>query len=187
MWNWIAPLIPRRQWPDLLRMAALGAVVAGCYGAAHDQVTFGISPEYFTEAKFVQFAWADLGMGPRRFAAAVGFLASWWVGAVAGWLLGRLALPRMDRCAAWSRVRRGFGVTLGGAVLGGVAGAMWGAGLVDSPALEDWRWLERELDVTDLGAFVRVACIHDGGYLGALLGFVVAAWRTIRGASNRPV
>ena len=48
----------------MLGIAALGAVLAGCYGALHDQISYTISPEYFTKVKFEQFRYADFGWPP---------------------------------------------------------------------------------------------------------------------------
>ena len=39
----------------MLGVAAVGSVLAGVYGIFHDQVTYAISPEYFTKLKFDQF------------------------------------------------------------------------------------------------------------------------------------
>src|SRR5437773_893001 len=90
---------PRRLlWPTL-RLALLGAAIAGAYGAVHDQVSYTISPEYFTKVKFHQFAYADFGWPPRVFAAEVGFLASSLVGLIAGWLLARLGLAELSLSA----------------------------------------------------------------------------------------
>ena len=45
--NIFYPVIPHRRLPAMLGIAALGAVLAGCYGALHDQISYTISPEYF--------------------------------------------------------------------------------------------------------------------------------------------
>jgi hypothetical protein len=70
------PNIPARQWLAVIRMAVLGAVCAGIYGVLHDQISFTISPEYFTKVKFRQFGYADFGGPPRVFAGEIGFLAT---------------------------------------------------------------------------------------------------------------
>jgi hypothetical protein len=44
--------------------------------------------------------------------------------------------------------------------------------------------VQRELDIEQLDAFVRVACIHNGSYAGAFTGFVIAAVLIVR-ASRR--
>jgi hypothetical protein len=66
--NLLYPRFPANRLPAMTRIALLGAVVAGGYGAAHDQASYAISPEYFTKLKFRQFAYADFGWppGPSR-------------------------------------------------------------------------------------------------------------------------
>ena len=64
-------LIPRISLVDLpwmLGVAAAGSLLAGLYGIGHDQLTYSISPEYFTKMKFEQFHYADFGFGNRVFA-----------------------------------------------------------------------------------------------------------------------
>jgi hypothetical protein len=43
--NWLYPRFPVSRWPVMIRTALMGAVLAGGYGAAHDQVSFAISEE----------------------------------------------------------------------------------------------------------------------------------------------
>src|SRR5438105_3464978 len=93
--NIFYPIIPRRRWIGILKISALGAVLAGFYGAIHDQLSYTISPEYFTKMKFIQFSYADFGWPQRVFASEVGFLASWWVGGIGGWILARFGLDEL--------------------------------------------------------------------------------------------
>lgn len=90
--NLIYPRLPPGAVRVLLALAWRGALIAGLYGIVHDQLTYTLSPEYFTLLKFRQFAWADFGGPPRLLVAEIGFLATWWVGALAGWLIGRVTV-----------------------------------------------------------------------------------------------
>ena len=58
-------------------ISLVGALVGGIYGIVHDQVTYTISPEYFTKMKFNQFYYANYGFSDRIFAGTIGFLATW--------------------------------------------------------------------------------------------------------------
>ena len=49
----------------MLGYAVVGALIAGVYGVFHDQITYSISPEYFTRLKFLQFHYADFGFPAR--------------------------------------------------------------------------------------------------------------------------
>ena len=89
----------------MARMALLGAAIAGPYGALHDQISYIISPEYFTKMKFRQFSYADFGWPDRVFAAEVGFLATSWVGLFGGWFVARAGLAGMPKGMRWSCFR----------------------------------------------------------------------------------
>jgi hypothetical protein len=155
-------------------VAAVGGIVGGTYGVLHDLVTYAISPEYFTKFKFLQFHYADLGLGERAFAATIGFLATWWVGFAAAWFLARRYVPDQPRRRALKQVAGGFLCVLGFGLTFGAAGYAWG--LWRGPAANYSAWAEMiyALEVTDTWAFVRVAYIHNAGYLGGLVGLVAA-------------
>lgn len=152
----------------LLALIALAAL----YGALHDQVSYDLGPDYFTCLKFPQFGLLDTALAPRWRAARVGLQA----GAVAGLPLG-LALLWLarGRPAGDRYLWRGSAAVL----LGALGCALLGLGL---------GWLALELGsvlqvpdcVQDRGGFLLAAWMHDGSYLGALLGLLVFAWRNRR-------
>jgi hypothetical protein len=173
----------RERFVASAQLAAIGAVVAGTYGAVHDQVSFTISPEYFTKLKFEQFAWADAGWPARVFVSVVGALGSWWVGLIAGWVLGRVGFADPARVSLRRDVARAFGIVLGAALVFGVAGAF--AGVVASRGdLTAWGAWHRERDVSDLPSFVIVAWLHNASYLGGALGLVAAVLDARRRSSR---
>jgi hypothetical protein len=149
-----------------------GALAAGAYGIVHSQLTYTLAPEYFTRFKFIQFAWADFGFPPRLRVAGIGFLATWWVGFAATWFFARLVATWQDPATLGRRVRGLWLAVLGAAALGGTLGFL--AGPTFYLADDDWREALGAAGVVDLPAFARVAGIHLGGYVGALLGWL--AW-----------
>src|SRR5262245_14144721 len=66
--------------PPLLVAACL---IAGLYGAIHNQISYTVSLDYFHAFKFVQFRVPGELQG-RAGAALVGWGASWWMGLVIG-------------------------------------------------------------------------------------------------------
>lgn len=170
-------IVPRIAWADLrvmLGIALVGGVVAGIYGMVHDQVTYSISPEYFTKLKFNQFSYANSGLGDRVFASTIGFLATWWVGFIAAWFLGRRLIPGQPRDQAYRQIRRGIAYIIALGLTFGIAA--YGYGLWRGPDADysSWSWAFRRFKITDTWSFVRVAYIHNAGYLGGLVGLVVA-------------
>jgi hypothetical protein len=168
--NILFPKFPAIGLPAMLRLAVMGALIAGAYGALHDQISYTISPEYFTKLKFRQFAYADFGWPPRAFAAVVGFLATWWVGLIAGWFVARAGLVELPRPC----VVKAFLIVLTVAPLTGLFGALIGTAVAHNTDLSGWSEFRQALDLHDVGAFVVVAYLHGGNYLGGLLGLVLA-------------
>ncbi len=169
--------VPRIAWSDVLPMmcvSLLGALIAGCYGILHDQITYTISPEYFTNLKFAQFAYADFGFGRRVFVATIGFLATWWVGAIAGWFLARRLIPNQPRDVAFRQICNGFVCILLSGFLFGTGAFVYGLLRGPKADFSAWSWAIHELNITDVYSFVRVAYIHNASYLGGVVGLLVA-------------
>ncbi len=179
--NVIYPVFAWRDLPKMLAIAAMGAFIAGIYGICHDQITYTISPEYFTRLKFQQFSYAEIGLPRRGFVAEIGFLATWWVGFSGGWLMARLTVPAWGFRAALRKCAGGFALMMAAALLAGIAGHLLGR--FHSP---DWLFWELEfgmLGIRDMPAFARVGIIHNASYLGGLAGLITALavlWRAKR-------
>ena len=171
MLRFLIPRIPLRDLPPMFGAGFVGALIAGCYGILHDQVTHTISPEYFTKLKFEQFRWANWGLSERVFVAEIGFLATWWVGFFCGWFLARRQIPGQTRATAWRKIMIGCAIILLCALLS--AGVGFGYGLWRGPDADyfAWRTTLAYLHIEDQWSFIRVAYIHN---LGGLIGLILA-------------
>ncbi len=164
-------LIPTATASDLRKAAWLalaGALMAGTFGIIHDQITYSISPEYFTRMKFIQFHVWDFGFPRRVFVAEIGFLATWWVGLIAGWFLARIALPKFK--SPGSRVLKAIGIIVAVTLAFGISGYFLGPIIFADRAGSDEAL--NEMGVTQNREFQQVAGIHLGSYAGALLGWL---------------
>jgi hypothetical protein len=135
-------LFPTSGWPALRQaglLALAGALIAGAFGILHDQITFTISPEYFTRMKFDQFRTADFGFPQRIFVAEIGFLATWWVGLIAGWFLARVALPKF--ASPGKRVMMAMGLIVGVTIFCGIVGYVMGQLSMEIVPAGEMRWL----------------------------------------------
>jgi hypothetical protein len=177
-------LYPRFKTSHLPLMAWIGvqgALIAGGYGILHDQLTYSISPEYFTEFKAAQFPHVDFSRPGRVCAAQIGFMATWWVGFIAGWFLARLTVPHLPGKVAARWCRQAFVLLIVVAALAGLAGAgvgWWETRSSWGPAGEigEWQDYAHSYGVRNVPAFIRAAYIHNGSYLGALLGLTGACF-----------
>jgi hypothetical protein len=152
----------------------VAVLVAGLFGALHDQISYTVSPEYFTKFKFIQFGLLDPASPERLRAAEVGFLASWWTGLPLGFLCGGAGFVQrspalMRRALLWS-LPLIVGVTLAAALAGLAYG--WHRTQSFAPG-SDFGWYVPP-DVTDHRGFVCVAYMHSAAYLGGALSVPVA-------------
>ena len=170
--NLLYPKFPLALLPAFFRYAVVGALLAGLYGVVHDQVTYSISPEYFTRLKFAQFHYADFGLPARVFVAEIGFLATWWVGLIAGWFIARVAVPACSPPEALRRCARGFLIVIASGFAATIIGYV--LGLLHRSDYSAWESMASRLGIVDLPSFVRVAYIHNASYLGGLIGLVTA-------------
>lgn len=176
-------LYPRlsRSWlPAMIRHALIGSLFAGSYGIIHDQITYAISPEYFSKLKFVQFRYADFGFPERIYVGEIGFLATWWVGLFTGWFLARVVVPKFPPARATEYVIQSFGTIAVFAIFAAFIGFLAGPQHRSDSDLSSWQALAIRHRIQDLPAFVQVAYIHNAGYVGALMGLIVAILRLNR-------
>jgi len=173
MLKYLVPQIALHDLPVMLGFAFLGALIAGGYGIVHDQITFAIGPEYFTKLKFQQFAWANLHQGDRVFVSCIGFLATWWVGLIIGWVLARRLVPNQHLPTARRKIFFGFKVVFVTGFVFGIGGYLYGLYRGAGADYSDWEFALRRIKIDDMWSFVRVAYIHNAGYLGGLVGLVL--------------
>lgn len=172
MKQYLYPQIKTADIFPILKCALIGALTAGFYGIVHDQITFTISPEYFTKLKFKQFQYADFGLNDRLFVAVIGFLATWWVGLFVGWIFGRRHIPNQARNDAVRKIRKGFLIVFVSALGFAIGGCIYGYSVKSSTTLSSWLSILNYYGVDDGLAFVRVAYIHNASYIGGLFGFI---------------
>jgi hypothetical protein len=158
----------------LLILILSAPVIGGLYGALHDQLTYTISPEYYTRFKFLQFGLVEERAGPvqhpRLFVAIVGWMATWWVGLPVGLIIGPLALiyPR------WQAMMRGgykalLIVTATSFVIG-LSGLIYGylkLSLSPPGELSDWYLPD---GLVHYRSFVSVGSMHNFSYVGGIIG-----------------
>lgn len=168
------PGINRADAGFIIKYSILGALLAGLYGILHDQITFTISPEYFTQMKFKQFHYADPGMGNRVFVSVIGFLATWWVGLFAGWLLTRCMLNGNDKNLAAKKVKQGFFIIFITAFIGSALTGLYGWAVNDFYDYHAWEATFYYYNIKDVRAFMQVVYIHYASYSGGLAGVVIA-------------
>ena len=152
--------------PVLLLLACL---FAGTYGAVHNQISYTVSPEYFTEFKFDQFGILR-SIPPRIGAAMVGWHAAWWMGILIGGVLIPLGLMIPGNAAYFWAMIRTFGVVAATTLLFGLLALGAAFILVDPDAVGQISRYDNE--IVDDVAFARAGTMHNFSYLGGVVGIL---------------
>ncbi|MHA4808961.1 hypothetical protein ACX0G9_12685 [Flavitalea flava] len=180
-----------RKFVMFLLIVAVAIVVGAIYGVIHDQVTYSISPEYYTKFKFIQFDLADSVAAqhmtqPRSAVVMVGVKATWWMGLYIGVIIGLIAFIGKDPETMFQLAIQAVGWVIVVAVLTGIIGGVYGHYVLVKSGV-NW-WLPEHL--VDKPAFITVGSIHNFSYLGGGLGllagiiFMILKNRAIRRRSQ---
>lgn len=177
-----------------LSMLIIVPLIAGIYGVLHDQITYSISSEYFTNFKFIQFGISDDLRDSERLAVClVGFLATWWVGIPIAIISGGIGIKKLNIHQFKQLKIKSIIITFGIAVLFGVIGYFYG--LIKFSHMTDWpvniggRGGNTEMfiamsRINDWSSFWIVGTIHNFSYLGGLLGLIIGVIFQIRVVRN---
>lgn len=165
----------------LILIIGLAPIIGGLYGILHDQLTYTISPEYYTKFKFYQFGLMDIGNeaifpNPRIEVSGVGFMATWWMGLPIGLILGLVGLVHKDNKQMFRATLKAIFVTVIVAFATGLIGLAYGK-LYLADIGVDW-WLPDNL--IDTKNFIAVGSMHNFSYLGGLTGLIAGTIYSIK-------
>lgn len=178
--------------PALAKMAllpvllGLGCVIAGVYGALHDQVSYTVSPDYFHSLKFHQFQIPPM-LHDRVGAAIVGWRATWWMGAIIGVPILTAGLLLPGARAYFRHCLVAFLVVTVTALVVGLGALAYAWMTITPESLPGFRYPEG----VDQVAFARAGVMHNfsylGGFLGILTGTAYLAIARYRAGNSRKV
>lgn len=146
--------------------------IASCFGILHDQITYTISPEYYTRFKFIMFRLTEEGiplqMNHRLGALLVGVKATWWVGMIIGlfyaFMLHHINEDNIARKLFTKTIKLTFFITIICSIIGFFYGKVYLAEIG-----VDWYLPENLIDTKN---FITVGSIHNASYTGGLLGLM---------------
>lgn len=150
-------------------------LLAGIFGVIHDQITYTVSPEYYTKFKFRQFGLLDLALPDRVRAAIVGFLASWWMGIPIGILVGSVGFIHRGHKRMFAVSLRSFVLVVAFTLLVGLIGLAYGFFSTATINRADYQGWFIPADIVDLRRFLCVGYMHNASYIGGALS-IFAAW-----------
>lgn len=148
-------------------MVIAGALMAGLYGSLYDQLTYTISPEFFTKYRFMQSQFNDEStMNPRLGAAIIGFLNTWQAGLIIGGILSLAGLITLNYQKMLSFTIHAFIITLAVAFIAGIIG--WGVGELPGQEPPD-----PSLNIVDKVSFNTVENMNNFSYAGGVIGMFI--------------
>ena len=165
-----------KKFLTLIGIIVGGCLVAGLYGILHDQLTYTISPEYYTKFKFYQFGLMEEGKEaifefPRLQVSIVGFMATWWMGIPIATVLGLFSL-HSDRKFMIEIALKAFIVIMMIAFLNGLFGLYYGFTHLAHQSKETFhRWFIPD-NLVDFESFIAVGSMHNESYIGGLYGLL---------------
>ena len=152
----------------------LAVMVSGLYGVVHDQISYTVSPEYYTKFKFQQFGIADLNLPDRARASIVGFLASWWMGIPIGLMVGGTGFIHPGHWRMLKISLLAFALVIAITLLFGLGGLLYGWFQTKTINLTDYHGWFIPKDVVNLRRFLCVGYMHNASYLGGTLSIFAA-------------
>ena len=152
----------------------LAILAAGLFGAIHDQISYTVSPEYFTRFKFPMFHLLDSNIPERIRASEVGFLASWWMGVPLGLLTGVTGFIHKEIARMRSALYLSLPVIMGFVLLFAMCGLLYGFIQTRSIDLAEYRGWFIPKGVQDLRRFLCAGYMHNSAYLGGVVAIPVA-------------
>ncbi len=150
----------------------LTPLICGLFGILHDQITYSISPEYFTKFKFIQFRLVDENMqmhlSNRVGAIIVGFMATWWAGIPIGLFYAITLMFFKSTENLYKLYYKTVAITFAITILTSFVGYIyWKFFLEQNPP----NWYLPET-VRDTNSFFCVGSIHNFSYLGGGIGLM---------------
>lgn len=166
----LPPLTDSTKKSMVFLLLVLSAVLlSGLYGIVHDQLTYTISPEYYTKFKFPMFRLEHLDWPERAKAALVGFLATWWMGVPIGFLVGGAGFLQCDPGRMWRVTWQAYGIVVGVTLATGLAGLAYGFHQTAPIDLANYSYWYVPDNVVDLRRYLCVGYMHNASYLGGVL------------------
>jgi hypothetical protein len=163
-----------RKIHTLWAFVAVAMLVAGLFGVVHDQISFTVSPEYFTKLKFVQFRLLDADIPERLRVAQVGFLASWWMGIPLGFLAGIAGFIHPTEAQMRRALLRSLPVIAGFTLAFALAGLAYGFVQTATLDLNDYAGWFIPPDLEQPRNFICAGYMHNSAYIGGAAAIPVA-------------
>jgi hypothetical protein len=150
-------------------------LIASLYGALHNQISYSISPEYFTRFKFQQFD-IDTRLPPRIGAAFVGVRATWWMGLLIGLIIALAGAIQKNVKMMIRIAYESYALIFLFTFTAGLFGLLYGIFYLSNLDIYNFSYWYIPENLQDIKAFISVGEMHNFSYLGGLMGLPFGVW-----------
>lgn len=149
----------------------IATFVAGLYGVLHDQISYTISNEYFTQLRFRQFRIPWAYENHRLGVAYVGVFSTWWMGLLAYSFLGLFGFMFKSPKLMAIYLGKSMLVVISVAFIAALVGLAYGYYHVNENTIAE-NIQTIPANVTNPVQFLRVAYMHSASYIGGIPGLI---------------
>ena len=154
--------------------------MASVFGAINNQITYSISPEFFTKSLFPQFGFVEYGQNtPRVTAAIIGVWSTWWIGLIIGIVQGFTGLIHKNSNMMLRKILQSIFITISVVMLFAVFGYAFGKVYLLNTNI-NWGFSGTQ---EQLKNFIIAGYIHDFEYFGGILGLISGVYYQFRSRS----
>jgi len=143
--------------------------IAGIYGFLHDQISYTVSPEYFTQLKFAQFNIQN-NLHNRLGAGIVGIMATWWMGIIIGIIIIPIGLIIPNWKNYLKIMLKSFIYVSLTAFIIGIIALFYGLIFFNVNNLPNFNIPNNVIDKVN---FCVIGNMHNFSYIGGLVGILV--------------
>ncbi|CAM3486506.1 hypothetical protein [Flavobacterium chungbukense] len=149
----------------------LSVLIATLFGVLHNQFTYTISEEFFTEYLFEKFGFVEYGRNtPRLTASIIGVWTVWWIGLYAGFIFGFIGFFSSNTKEMIKSISEAVIIMLLTTIIIGLLGLCYG--FLGFSSLESTCCFP--LPIKNVKNLIAVSEMHKfsyaGGAIGAILG-----------------
>jgi hypothetical protein len=145
-------------------------ILAAIYGAIHNQISYSISPDFYTKSMFPIFGFVEYGLDtPRLTAAIIGVWSTWWLGLIIGVIYGIVGLFKSNSSLMKTYIKNSIVITFTMIIGSGVLGLLFGKIYLTDIVIY-WGFSGTK---EQLKNFAMVGYMHDFEYCGAILAIIV--------------
>jgi len=155
----------------------LSIIIASLFGVLHNQFTYTISEEFFTQVLFERFGFVEYGRNaPRLVASIIGVWCVWWIGFYAGILFGFVGLFSINVKTMTKSIIHAILIMLGTTAMVGLLGLCYG--YFGFSKLESTCCFT--LQIENVKNFIAAVEMHNFSYAGGAIGALIAVLWQLR-------